>query len=251
MDESLSFSDELLNRAERLANSGQTRDARRCLEHFISLPEVSAASRVAGYRLLAEIHTEQKELKSARRCLAAALILEPTCPDLHYRMGQAILADGEAQPKRAWNHLNLAIAMDPSAAKLWSALGRAALQLHRPKEAVRCFRKCLSLRPSEPHVLDELARGLANLNSEDLSAVMMQKGSFALRPQDRNYLQRQFRMYVALESQERVSEEPAILSFPSAGKLRKVSEAGAIIRIDRASSPAPRLLAFNVNNADK
>lgn len=252
MDDFLSFPEELLERGRRLANLGQDREARRCLEHLVSQAEASPGHRVAGYQVLAEIHSRQKEHKAARKCLAAALILDPTCPDLHHRMAQAILIDDDANPKRAWNHLNLAIAMQPTVAKFWCALGRTGLKLHRPNEAMRCFRKCLTLRPTGVTLLDELAEGLAKLNRSELTGTIIQRGAFALTARDRAYLQSRYRMYVMMNSNDVEVDRSTILSFPAIESRRRMTDGGGgIIRMDRSSAPTPRLLAFNRTSVDK
>jgi predicted Zn-dependent protease len=247
MGEVLSFERQLLERGARLAGMGQNREAKACLEHLLNLPEIESDVREQAYRLIAEAAFAAEDYRRARRYYAAALILEPTDAETHFRMARAILLDAEASVKRAWNHLNLAIAIRPGVAKYWSLLAQAALRLNRRQEAGRCFRKCLALKPTDPALLDELALSLAEWDKPAEAEMLLRRAKIGMAAGAAATLERNYRMHEAIRAQ-RTHNRPVnrLLPFPEVDRPAKGDRVGGILRFDRpaGTTPAPRLLSF-------
>jgi Flp pilus assembly protein TadD len=114
-----------------------------------------------------------KELdKATLAAFRKAVHLEPTEPDYHYILGEALVRVGRQDEGLAF--LREAIRLQASDADYRYALGEALWELDRLEEALAQFREAVRLRPREARFLNALGAALSRSGGENEAVAVLE-----------------------------------------------------------------------------
>lgn len=123
-----------------------------CLSQAILLnPSVPSFHAKLGLALL-----RQRRLAEALAACTRALELSPDYPGAHNNLGLVLVERGELA--RAAAAFERAVALDPGFAEAWNNLGGALLRLGETSRAEACFQQAIALRPQLAAAREQLAR---------------------------------------------------------------------------------------------
>jgi tetratricopeptide (TPR) repeat protein len=248
MNEPIPLADRLFIRARRLLDVGQTSAAARLLRRLASQTELRVSLRAVAHQLMGQFELTAQRFRRARRHFAAAIRLQPHDAETYFRYAAAVEADPDGEPRKGWAALRRAVGINAFEPRYWAALGRAALRMGERKRAIRAFRRAAGLRPETVEQLAEIVTGFVSLGRRREAAAILTAARFRdPRNAALQQLQDRFRFERAREAQQmahrRLAGGSAILPFP--GRTAGAGAAVAtpcIVRVDRASRPAPHVL---------
>lgn len=141
-----------------------------------------------GRMAMGEAHESQGNVDQAINDYAAVLQLDPNRPNVHFRMGRALLARGEAKRsnadlEEAAKQFQLELQIDPSNANAAYELAEGYRKQGKFDESRHYFEQAVQNYPSfeEAHV--GLAATLSAQQHPELAVIQLQK-AVALRPDD-------------------------------------------------------------------
>jgi tetratricopeptide (TPR) repeat protein len=247
----LSFADHLLSRARLMLRIGRVLDARRLLRRVLASAGDSPRIRTQALRLLAGIESDAGRFRRARRHLLAAIRIRRHADELYVEYARAVLADPDADPRRAVQALRKAVGIDPHEPRSWAALGTAAARAGDDRLAAKAFRRAARLRPDHLDTLAETVEGFLALGHEDEARAVLNAARFR-SPNDAGViaLWNRFRLTLALRDQKGTPSEP-IIRFPIEQRQQTGSETHPVVlRADRRSTVTPHLLRFFGHRSD-
>lgn len=244
---------------------GKTLNLCECLlamgRDYVNLDRLTEAAgvlnRLAGFRhlapaiaeetqaLLASICLQRNELNKARRHLTCAMIYRPSHAHYYYQYATALHNDPKADPARAVRYYRQAQRLEPAEPRYWSDCGRLYLQLGRSEEGIAALGKAMTLSPNDPVIVARLVEGLCLAGRARDARLVLRAARFR-NPRDRRFQKLwndfQFQQLVEEQTQPPVVEEPVILPFVRRAAVHDLPRMpGRILRLDRASMPAPHL----------
>lgn len=101
------------------------------------------------HQVLAQAAASQDDFAGAIAQYRKALETDPQLPEVHYELGQMILANSQAEPARqeAQNEFDLSLAGDPTNAYARYMLGEIAWLRSNPQDALASYERALALDP--------------------------------------------------------------------------------------------------------
>jgi tetratricopeptide (TPR) repeat protein len=198
--------------------------------------------------LLAEIFLQQKNYKSARRHLTAAMALKPLNAEYCYLMAIAFEEDAEADRNHAERYFARAIELDPDEPSYFVDFGAYLFTIDKAKEALKMVRKGYALGLDDAAIVGQVAEVLRREGHIDeattklRAALFHHHGAGAFRQLWQHH---QFAVIHLQQQKQHVptSDGPVILPFVPGNKTetKQFEVSGKIIRIDQAEPlDAPR-----------
>lgn len=152
--------DKALHEARRLREAGNIPAAAGLVAGLVqALP-----NHVGGLRLMGLLATQTGNADLAVDCFTRALAEEPRAVDIALQLGEALLAAN--QPARAAAAFYKALALRKSEGAAWRGLAQAQLELDDTSNALRSFRRALSILPYDQYS----AHMIAALSGENIAA---------------------------------------------------------------------------------
>jgi tetratricopeptide (TPR) repeat protein len=197
--------------------------------------------------LLAEIALQQKNYKTARRHLTAAIALRPLKAEYCYLMAIAIEEDDDADRKRAEQYFARAVDLEPNDATYYVDFGSYLFTIGKAKEGLKLIRKGYTIGITDAEIVGRVAEVLRREGHGDEATTKLRAALFHNHGSARFrqlWQQHQFALIHARQQKPSapVAERPVILPFvarPCQGKY--VDLGGKLIRIDQAEPlDAPR-----------
>ena len=248
MNTTISLHQELLARGRHLFDLGCLSESSAALRPLVKQASVATHTLCEAHRLLGEIELEFGNYRVSRRHFALAIRLVGDEASLYSLYAEAVEADPDGDPLRAYKARRRAARLDPSNAIVWSALGWSGLRMGNRSVAFKAFRRAMRLRPASLDTLAETIEGLLTLNRlrEAERAVRAARFRFKKSSGLKSLGDRVQFEILRREQAHRLDFEvggASVLKFvlrPSAAPLQDVNP--VVIRTDRRSLPRPHLL---------
>jgi predicted Zn-dependent protease len=248
LNTSIHLHDHLLSTGRRLHEIGRTAEARRTLRPLVDAAELTPHSRAEVHAILGEIEFGLGRYRKARRHFAVVIGLRPYDTETCLRYADAVDADPDADPHKAWAARRRATRIDSFDSRCWAALGQSGLRIGDRKRALKAFRRAARLRPERIETLADVVNGLVELGRIREARSVLTCARFR-RPHDAGIqaLWNRFRFDCLHREQQAervggVDAEPAILPFPGRTTEPKRGGEPIVLRVDRRSRPMPHLL---------
>lgn len=250
MNTTISLHQELLARGRHLFDLGCLSESSETLRPLVKQAGVATHTLCEAHRLLGEIDLEMGNYLRSRRHFAVAIRLVPDESSLYSLYAQAIEADPDGDPVRAFKARRRASRLDPTTSAVWSALGWSGLRMGNRSIAFKAFRRAMRLRPASLDTLAETIEGLLTLNRlrEAEKAVKAARFRFKKSSGLESLGDRVQFEIVRRDQAHRLDFEvggASVLKFvprPSTARLEDVNP--VVIRTDRRSLPKPHLLKY-------
>ena len=94
----------------------------------------------------------------AIECLSKAVAQNPSNPDLHYNLGNALREFG--QQESAITHYNQALTLNPNYAEVYDGLGKSLEKLGFSEPAIASYQQAITLQPYQPQAWHNLGLAL-------------------------------------------------------------------------------------------
>jgi tetratricopeptide (TPR) repeat protein len=248
LNTSVHLHDQLLNIGRRLHEIGRSGEARQALQSLVDATEVTTHIRAEVHSILGAIEFGLGRYRRARKHFAIVIGLRPYDTETCLRYADAVDADPDGDPHKAWAARRRATRIDSFDSRCWAALGQSGLRIGDRKRALKAFRRAASLRPERVETVAAVVDGFVALGRIREARAVITCARFR-RPHDAaiQALWNGFRFDCLRRDQQRErgrrhDAEPAILPFP--GRTAAATQPGdpVVLRADRRSQPAPHLL---------
>lgn len=249
MNSSIHVHDHLLSTGRNLHQIGRDADARRFLASLLTAGDLAPHARAELHALIGEIEFELGRYRRARRHFAIVIGLRPYDTETCLRYADAVDADPDSDPRKAWAARRRATRIDSFDSKCWAALGQSGLRIGDRKRALRAFRRAARLRPERVDTLAEVVGGLVELGRDKEAQTVLNCARFR-RPHDtaiqalwNNFRFARLQRKQQREKAKRPDSEPTILPFPGRSIASSAqAENPVVLRADCRSRPVPHLL---------
>jgi len=250
MNTTISLHQELLARGRHLFDLGCLSESSEALRPLMKQAGVATHTLCEAHRLLGEIELEFGNYRISRRHFALAIGLVGDESSLYSLYAQAVEADPDGDPVRAFKARRRAARLDPTNAAVWSALGWSCLRAGNRPVAFKAFRRAMRLRPASLDTLAETIEGLLTLNRLREAEKAVRAARFRLKKSSGlKNLDDRVQFEILRREQDRRLDIDAgaasVLKFvpqPSVTPFQDVNP--VVIRTDRRSLPKPHLLKF-------
>jgi hypothetical protein len=175
--------------------------------------------------------------------LAAAIALQPEYAEAYLDYAEAVRADVDADPRKAWKACRRATRLDSLNPRCWVALGHASLYIADETWAARAFRRAAQLQPDNVSVLADVVRGLESIGRDTQARRVLEAARFR-SPGNAALVQlcNDFRSRLAIRQHLPMTGEPTILRFPGRASDAAASASHPVVlRVDRRSRSTPHL----------
>jgi len=256
MNTTISLHQELLARGRHLFDLGCLAESKEALRPLVKQAGVATHTLSEAHRLLGEVELEFGNFRRARRHFAVAIRLVPDEASLFSLYAQAVEADPEGDPLRAYKARRRATRLDPSNAAVWSSLGWSCLRMGKRSLAFKAFGRAMRLRPASLDTLGETIEGLLALNRlrDAEKAVRTSQFHFKKSSGLRSLADRvQFEILRSEQAQRLDVEEEGsfVLKFvPRTSESPPRDLDPQIIRTDRRSLPKPHMFKLFGQSSD-
>jgi tetratricopeptide (TPR) repeat protein len=246
----LNLVDELLSRARELHQLGRREDAYDLLIRLTDIAELPdyAAEEVAIR--LAEDNLRRRQFKRARQYLKIALGIQPDNGRSHYLMARALDAGAAPNTRRALEHYQVAVELEPEQPAWLCRHGMLLARLGRSREALAKLRRAAKIAPDDVRILKKAVEGMRIANAADEARQLLLAARFR-NPRDGQVLGlwKDFQFQQLRKEQETarprimaVAARPIVLPFVRLkGEPMNTRSGNKRIRKDEASgTPSPR-----------
>jgi tetratricopeptide (TPR) repeat protein len=238
MGKMLNLIDILLTTGRQLVLMGRFTEALQPLTKLSAFRNLPEEALVELQSLLAEIALQQKNFKSARRHLTAAIAMRPLHAEYHYLMALAIDEDIDADRKRAEMYYTRAIELD-GLSVYYVDFGAYLVSIGKSKEGLKMVRKAYAIGIADAEIVGKAADILRREGHVEEATAKVRAALF------HNHASTDFRLlwqehqyaliYAKQQKPRATDQEPTILQFTPAATQGKFVELGEkTIRIDRA-----------------
>jgi Tfp pilus assembly protein PilF len=251
MGRTLNLCECLLQMGRDWQAAGRLVEASRVLERLSGFRDLPAVIAEETHSRLATIFLQLREFKKARRHLTSVMFFRPSHAPYYFQLASALHHDDEADPSRAVRYYRQALRLDPDQPRWWADFGRLLMQVGKPAKGAVALKKALSLDPDNPVIVAKLVEGLCLADRAGEAHKVLRDARFR-HPHDRRFRKLwndfQFRQVHESQFEAPVVPEPVILPFVLKAAIQDTPVAdgtkpskGRIVRMDRASKPAPHL----------
>jgi Flp pilus assembly protein TadD len=251
MGRTLNLCEGLLQMGRDWQTAGRLVEASRVLQRLAGFHDVPAGIAEETHSRLATIFLQIREFKKARRHLTSVLFFRPSHAPYYFQLASALHHDDDADPTRAVRYYRQALRLDPDQPRWWADFGRLLLQIGKPGKGVAALKKALRLDPDNPVIVAKLVEGLCLADRAVTARKVLRDARFR-NPRDSRFRKLwndfQFKQIHEAQFEPPTVPEPVILPFVRRALVEDAPVAdnveapkGRIVRIDRASKPAPHL----------
>lgn len=248
MNSSVHLHDHLLSTGKQLHSIGRASEARHALQPLVDGADITPQVRAEVHAILGEIEFGLGRYRKARKHFAVVIGLRPYDTQTCLRYADAVDADPDGDPQKAWAARRRATRIDSFDSRCWAALGQSGLRIGDRKRALKAFRRAAKLRPERVETVAEVVNGFVELGRIREARAVLTCARFRRRHDAGiEALWNEFRFNCVRRDQQAkraggLEAEPAILPFP--GRTAAASQPGepVVLRADRRSRPVPHLL---------
>lgn len=248
MNTSVHLHDHLLSTGKRLHEIGRASEARQALQPLVDRADIAPGVRAEVHAILGEIEFGLGRYRKARKHFAIVIGLRPYDTETCLRYADAVDADPDGDPNKAWAARRRATRIDSFDSRCWAALGQSGLRINDRKRALKAFRRAAKLCPECIDTLSSVVNGFVALGRIREARAVLTCARFR-RPHDAGIqsLWNQFRFDCVRREQQaersgQIDAEPAILPFPGRTAVATTPGDPVVLRADRRSRPVPHLL---------
>src|SRR5262245_9977121 len=163
LNTSVHLHDHLLSTGKRLHEMGRASEARQTLQPLVERADITPSIRAEVHAILGEIEFGLCRYRKARKHFAIMIGLRPYDTETCLRYADAVDADPDGDPNKAWVARRRATRIDSFDSRCWAALGQSGLRIGDRKRALRAFRRAAKLRPERIETLAEVVNGVVAL----------------------------------------------------------------------------------------
>lgn len=183
MSRMLSLFDGSWSSAKAAAKDGRPAFAIGLLTNLLGRPDLPTDMARKAHRLNGKLHHAAGRYAEARRQFREAIDLDPSDAEAHYRLGLSHETDPYGSDRRAAICFRKATKLDPSRARYWAALSRAAIRAHAERLGLSAAKQAVALEPTNAANLGIIVEGLRELGRNRKAWKIVSKARF-LAPHD-------------------------------------------------------------------